>query len=396
MMNAITIHRFLLRVALAAGNLFAWVLIFHALYYSGETQTGALMSTAIWYGLSHCIAFFLTPLAAANLVNGTQRSILYATLALSAAYVWLAASSVGVFGSDVQNLWLGIAGFVFLSGVYRAFYFVPYRVTSDAAVPAKTNYVLEIFLTLMPLSASVILSAFSNGSWMLLVGCAVLAFLSSIALLHVRETYEPFLWTYGDTIRNLFAPNNRDTLVASIFYGVQGAALLFAWPLAIFILFDWSYQLLGAIMSVTLMLTLVCKKYLPSTLGFFGLAGSKPIERTLAASSWVFRLLIFSPTTVILADVLYHASVPKGHGLDQFAHEQAADSSHYIDHDTVLKEMGLALGRIFLVLALVILALYASPLVALAGALGLAAVASLASGIRASKRGVLNAARSFM
>lgn len=391
-LRAITTHRFIIRAALAAGNLFAWVLIFHALYYSGETGAGALISTALAYALSHLIAFTLTPLAAANLVNGTQRSILYATFALCAAYVWLAASSVGVFGSDVQNLWLGIAGFVFLSGVYRAFYFVPYKVASSVVPHPKTNYLFEIFLTLIPLSASVIISDFANGSWMLLVGCAAFAFLSSIALLRIHETYEPFLWNYSDTMHNLFSENNRDTLMASISHGVQGAALLFAWPLAIFILFDWSYQMLGTIMSVTLILTLLGKKYLPRALWIIG-AGGPPVRNTLAASSWILRLLIFSPTSVVLADVLYHVSAPtRRFGFDHLAHEQAADASHYIDHDTVLKEMGMALGRIILVFALVTLALYASPIVALAGSIGLAAVASLSSFLRISRRDALRAA----
>ncbi|MBI5456537.1 hypothetical protein HY969_02255 [Candidatus Kaiserbacteria bacterium] len=384
-LSAITIHRFLLRAALAAGNVFAWVLVFHALYFSGETLTGALIATVLAYAAAQLIAFFLTPLSGMNLANGTQRSILYATFALSVSFVWLAAASTGVFGAGAENIWVGIVGFACLQGVYRAFYWIPYRASQGARHQQQTNYLFEVFLTLMPLSASIIIVGAVGGAWMLLVGCATLAFASSIALIGIRESYEPYLWNYEDTMRALVSEDSRDMLTKSMLQGLQGAALLFAWPIAVFILFDWSYMLLGAVMSLTLILTLVGKRLLRGTLSIMGLQYSAPIHSTLAASSWVMRLLIFSPVSVVLADVVYHMGEPTRHiGLDQSAYEQAADSAHYIDHTTALKEMGYALGRLLLCGALILLALYASAIVALAGAIALSAVASLVSIFRHS------------
>jgi hypothetical protein len=218
---------------------------------------------------------------------------------------------------------------------------------------------------------------------MLLIGCAALAFASSIALIGIRESYEPYLWTYEDTMRALVSDDSRNMLVTSMLHGMQGAALLFAWPIAVFILFDWSYLLLGAVMSITLILTLVGKRLLHGMFSAIGIHRSRPVYSTLTASSWAMRLLIFSPMSVILADVVYHLGVPARHvGLDQLAYEQAADSAYYIDHTTALKEMGYALGRLTLCGALILLALFASPIVALAGAIALSAAASLTSTFR--------------
>lgn len=381
--HTLSVHRFLLRTALAAGNIFAWILIFHALYFSGETPTGALLLTAFAYVFMQLAIFFLTPLAALNLPHGTARSMLCAVLAQAAAFLWLGASSIGIFGTESINLLWGIVGFVVLSAIYRAFYWVPYTTATmyvGSGWSSRTRFLLEVFLALVPLCSALFISGYTGGTWFVLVGAAGLAFLAALPLIRITDSYERFDWGYIETIRALFARPHRSVLSRSFLEGIQGAGLLFIWPLTVFMLLDWSYFLLGVIVTITLLLSLVMRKTFRSTLESWNLHRSHRVSAALAASSWVLRVVVFSPVSVVVADTLYHLSVPaKRYGVDPIAHEQSADNSHYIDEYTALKELGSALGRVALGLALMALLFFASPFAALACALLLSAGAAIAA-----------------
>jgi hypothetical protein len=361
--HTVAIHRFFLRLSLATSGLFAWILIFHALYAAGETEQGALLLTAASFAFLQMLIFFLTPLAGMNTKHGTSRSMILSSLALAAGFLWLASASMGIFGGDSLNVLWGIIGFVFFSAVYRAFYWVPYSaigISSRSAWSASTRFLLEILLSLSPAAAAVIISQTENGSWFILVGAAITAFLSALVLIPVHDSYERFEMTYVETIASLFRSDNRHLLSLSIFEGVQGAGLLFIWPLSIFMLFSWSYLKLGLMLSITLLIALLLRRRVQKSLRGWSLHDNK---RFLAA---VLRLTVVSPITVVLADSMSHSSLPlRRIGLDPIAGEQAADSSHYIDEYTALKEMGMALGRILLCLILVFALFYSSAIVAL-------------------------------
>jgi hypothetical protein len=380
--HALSGHRFLLRAGLALGNVFAWVLIFHALFGSGETEAGALMLTAFFYAFSQLGIFFLTPLSGANMPHGTVRSMLLATLALAAAFLWLGASSIGVFGDGPLNLWWGIVGFIALGALYRAFYWVPYKVTDLATGgwTPRTRFVLELFLALLPLCAALVITKSESGTWLILIGSGVLAFFASLPLIRLTDAYERFDWGYIETIQMLFSKPHRSVFSISLLDGIQGAGLLLAWPLTVFLLLDWSYFALGSIISITLLLALIARRGVRNYFREIGVHDSRHFSAALAASAWVLRIVVFSPVTVVIADTLYHIGTPvRRFGMDPVSYEQAADNSHYIDEYTALKEMGSALGRVLLCVVLVTLLFFASPLVALAGALAAAATAAVAA-----------------
>jgi hypothetical protein len=380
--HTLAVHRFLLRASLSIGMVFAWVLIFHALYVSGETASGALLLTASTYALLQVWIFFMTPLAARNVRNGTVRSMILSSLAQASAFLWLAAAAAGVFGNGSLNLWWGIFGFVFLAAVYRAFYWVPYSAVGISAKghwTHQTRSLLEIFLALIPVAAALVIVNTDNGAWLVLVGAAVFAFLASVTLIGVPDSYERFSWNFSETIYTLFSRENKPLLTSSYLEGMQGAGLLFLWPLTIFFLFSWSYVLLGTLLSLTFIIVILTRRMLQRT---FDRVSLRNKHRFLAAASgfaWILRLTVVSPFSIIIADVLQHASVPPRRlGIDPLTLEQSADSSHYIDEYTALKEMGNSVGRITACVILIAALLFADPLVALAVALACVAVASIA------------------
>jgi hypothetical protein len=384
--HTIAVHRFLLRASLALGGIFVWVLIFHALYASGETLSGAMLLTTLSYVFLQLCIFFMTPLAAGNAPHGITRAMILASLAQSAAFLWLAASATGVFGPAPLNLWWGIVGFVILSALYRTFYWVPY---SALNIPVRGSWsprpklLLEVFLALMPVVAAIFIIGGEGGTWFVLIVAAILAFFAALSLVRLPDSYERFEWGYAETIRVLFSKENREVYVSSLLDGMQGAALLFLWPIAIFLLFDWSYFTLGTMLSITLLLILLLRKNLQRLFRSWAVHDNHRFLAGITGSAWILRLIIVSPITIVIADTLHHIGIsPRRTGMDLITQEQAADSAHYIDEYTALKEMGNSLGRVITCLVLLISMMVIPPL----ASLGIAFMAVAASSIIALYR----------
>lgn len=387
--NVLSAHRFFIRAGLAVGNVFAWVIIFHALYYTGESAAGALLLTALAYVAMQLLVFFLTPLSGANLRHGTARSMLCAVLAQAAGFLWLASAAAGVFGPGVINLWWGILGFVLLSALYRAFYWVPYKVAAEGSEMGwrpQTRFIFELLLALTPAAAATALYSSSRGVWLVFVGAAFFSFLAAIPLMRLRDSYERFDWNFAQTVEALFSHPYRKTLSRSVLEGIQGAGLLFVWPLTIFLLLGWSYKMVGLILSITFLIAILGRRYARGAVASLGAHNSPALNATLVGSSWALRVLALSPVSIIVADVIYHVATPaKRYGLDSISYEQAADSAHYIDEYSALKEMGMAIGRATLCLFFGLMLFFVSPLAALAASLIAAGAASLASVYEASR-----------
>lgn len=237
----------------------------------------------------------------------------------------------------------------------------------------------ELYLTILPIVGGLIISSFTAGPSLMLAGCAVIMLTSILPLPQVPERYESFDWGYGETMRRFVDHRNHSLVMASIFDGMQGAALLFIWPLAAFAIVGWSYQLLGVVLSMSLLLAFFIKSFMRAMRASH-LYRSPTILTATSTASWILRIFAFTPAGIILADTLYHAGVPKKiFGLDPAILEQTADDAHYIDEYTAIKEMGLAVGKIFVCIAAGTLAFYVSALAALASVLVVAAIASIIS-----------------
>ncbi len=85
-MGPFATHRLLVRIALSAAHIFAWLFIFQYFYYISDAYVPALVSTVVSYALAQILATMLTPLTAARLRKGIRGLLVNALLALSAAF----------------------------------------------------------------------------------------------------------------------------------------------------------------------------------------------------------------------------------------------------------------------------------------------------------------------
>ena len=378
--NALFVHRFIFRLALATGNIFAWVIVFRVFFMTTRDLDNSLelslASVAALYVLSHLVTFFLTPLSGMALRRGVRRALIIGTLVTAGSFGILATLFLDpYFGNHFFSI---VATFAVVHGIYRALYWIPYK-TAEAENVERSPKVLarEALVALMPAIAGYALSNFDNGLFILFMSSAAAMLLSTLSLARIRESYEAFDWTYGETFRQFSARANNVAVGLFILDGVQGAALLLIWPLAAFLILGQSFQSLGAILTATLCVAFLGRYLVRNFLRAFRLARSPSVLAMIVFSSWIFRLAAGTPVQLLAVDVFYNSGTsPRRFSIDTYAGEQSADGGHFVDEYTAIKEMGLSIGRIAISTLFIVLLLTTAESLAFAATLLAAAVAA--------------------
>jgi hypothetical protein len=378
--NSLASHRFFMRVAMGAGNVFAWIFIFRGFYLVSGSTEASLFAVAIMYAMMQGIVLVLTPLSGFALRSGMRRALAYGTLLASFAFACFSVVFAPQLGSAELAFGL-IVTFVVLMGIHRALYWVPYRTeVADIGTYVHASKGEEIILAFVPLAAALIIETAWLGPQALLALAALAALTALVPLIRIPESYEGFEWDFLESFKALFSRQHRTLLTISIADGIQGAALLLIWPLVAFIIIGQSFLGLGLILTLTFVLAPLLRSGVRKLLKRFRAERSTPIMASLVFSSWIFRLAAASPLQILVVDVYAHGGTsPKRFSIDAGTHEQVADGAHYVDEYTALKEMGLALGRIIACLVLAVVVIYTQSAAAFGAVIVLAAFASVVS-----------------
>jgi hypothetical protein len=342
--RALRLHRFLLRIGLAGANLFAWIFVFQYFYFIEANVAHAAAHAALLSALSQILTILFTPYAARLLRGGARRMIFAAVLALCGAFGILGAAFGGLWGGELVPE--AIVLFAILLGIYRALYWVPYEVEATAErARAGVSVFAECVIALAPLAAGLFIAATHAPMSVLFIAAGAVA-LSAIPLLYLRDLYEEFSWGYRETFDRLFYAANRTIVLRAFFEGISGAALLFFWPLAVFLIVGSSYGMLGIVLSVTFLVAMCVRAFVRAAVRRARLHDSVLLNVVLAVSPWILRLLVATPLGIVSVDSYFYTTTPRRFGVDAPAFEQTSDGGTFVDEYTALKEIALALGRI--------------------------------------------------
>lgn len=342
MPSGISLHRLFVRASLTGAHVFAWVFLFQFFYVQDRSVADGFVNVLLTYALTNVIAILLTPLSAKMIARGYRAPLAVGTLFLSASFAVLAY----VFSGPAEYVPLGIGAFAVAFGIYRALYWIPYAISRDTN-PSKRLEWIEVAIALLPLLMGMYLTGGPASVISLMYMASIVALISIIPVPSLNEAYERFQWNYRETFHELFDARFRTVLASSIFSGIESAVLFLLWPITIFTLIDWSYPLLGVVMSLTLLFTMIARKLFSDPLATV----PRTVMPLLAASGWVMRLGVTGFVGAVLVDTYFHTSGKSNQrGMDVHTHEHAADNNTYVDEYTALKEMGMALGRILICL----------------------------------------------
>jgi MFS family permease len=313
----------------------------------------------IYYFLFGYLAYFFTCPIGARVMSKIN---LKRTLIISIPFLVLHYVCFYYFESSI--LIFSVASLLFLT-VFRMFYWVPYH-TDFAEFTDRRNRGKQISFLAAIASLVSIAVPFAGGFILdqfdfkiLFVVVILLISVSVIPFLLTRSVYEKYSFGYWETFKKLFDKKNRRMLLAYGADGAENSVGVVLWPIFVWQILDGKYLMIGIISSVVVLITIIVQLSMGK---FTDQMRKKKLMRTgsiLYALGWLIKAFVSTGFQVFIAST-YHsfATIVMRTPFDALMYEKAADSGHYVDEYTVLREMAISLGRVIILgFILVVIAL---------------------------------------
>lgn len=211
-----------------------------------------------------------------------------------------------------------------------------------------------------PVVAGFVIARYGFGA--LLVFATIIYLVSIIPYTFIPDVNEYFSWSYRQTIKHLFSRPYRATGIAFAASGAEDVLGAMVWPIFIYQLLHGNVLKIGVIstliIGVTVLLELLVGKYADIK---FPKEVIMKYGSILAAFGWLFKIFIFTAFQIFIVDA-YHQlmKIVMRIPFETMTYEIMADQRHYIDEYTVLHEMAINVGRVCMVGAIVVVALFVS------------------------------------
>lgn len=319
-------------------------------------QYGYKIEKVIYFFLiGYLVYAFLVPWGAMAMSKlNLKRSLIVSMPFLAAHYLCLYYFDLNV------SLFTALA-LVFLIG-YRFFYWIPYH-TDFAKFTDRKNRGKQIsYLTSLaslvsiavPFTGGFILDQFDFKVLFIIVLFLTLA--AAIPFFLIKPVDEKFSFGYWETYRRLFQKENRRMLLAYGADGAENSVGVVMWPIFMWQILNGEYLAVGAISSlvvlVTIILRLVMGKYTDKM-------KKRKLIRTgtiLYSLGWIAKTFVVTGFQIFIASTYHNfATVVMRTPFDTLMYEKAADSGHYVDEYSVLREIALNFGRALMFIFILII-----------------------------------------
>jgi MFS family permease len=303
----------------------------------------------IYYFMVGHIIYFFTCSIGAKIMSKIN---LKRTLIISIPFLALYYVCLYFFESNI--VLFTIASLFFLT-MYRMFYWVPYH-TDFAEFTDKRNRGKQIsFLAsiaslvsiAVPFAGGFILDRFDFQVLFIIV--IMLIIISIIPFFLIRTVHEKYSFGYWETFKRLFHKKNRRSLLAYGADGAENAVGVVLWPIFIWQILEGNYLTIGLISSIVVIVTIVIRLIMGK---YTDKVKKKKLMRAgsiLYAAGWIFKTFVTTGFQIFIASTYHNfATVVMRTPFDALMYEKAADSGHYVDEYSVMREMSINLGRVLM------------------------------------------------
>jgi len=287
--------------------------------------------------------------------------------ALMLATVWGAAFYISLFSIEKFGLTQILIPITFLSLLlFRIFYWVPYHTDfakfTDKKSRGKQVSVMFATITLFgsfgPIVAGWVINNYGFAT-LFLISTTLFVFAAAPFSI-VPKTREKFTWKYKQAWSHLVSRKNRHIVLGLMANGAENTIGLIVWPIFIFLLLDGNYLEVGALSSFiiagTIIFQLFAGKYLDKMTQKEKMLKIGSIFTSLG---WVLKIFVATAFHIFAAG-LYHSltRILTRTSIETMFYELAADSGHYVDEYTVLREMAINMGNVIALLLVILVSLY--------------------------------------
>lgn len=183
----------------------------------------------------------------------------------------------------------------------------------------------------------------------------VIAGTSIVPLIFLPKFEVKYEFTFFESFIKLFSKKFRGMTVSMAAYGAENIVGYTVWPIFLYIVFKGDYLNVGAFTAVIVVVGLLLEVFIGRQSDKISAKKLLKIGTSLYALGWIWKGFVQTVVGVFAASTFHSlGSIMLRTPMDTLMYEQAADSGHYIDEYTVLREIALNIGRVLMLLFLVL------------------------------------------
>lgn len=358
--------RIILRIAMTLLGLFMPIFLFELFGLS-------LTYVLIYYLIDYAIYGSVVALGAKLALNkiGIKNSIIISTF-FGMVYYFLffmvdkfveAGNNEWFLGADRDKIILFAILSIVVINMRRVLYWVPIHTDLTKFTDRKNRLKQLSLLEASTIALNAVMPAIAG--WILLYYNYDILFIivifvyliSLIPLITLPETNEKYSWTYWQTIKELFSKKRRKTVIAFAGDGAENAISGIIWPIFMWQILNGNYLYLGLLSSVIVIVSVGLQLFV-GKMGDHGKNKNRVLKigTFFYALGWIVKIFIETAFQIFITSTYHNLTrvftrVP----FDALNYEKAADQGHFVDEYTVLHEMALMVGRVFIIIVMLIL-----------------------------------------
>lgn len=278
---------------------------------------------------------------------------------LGAILFYLASYFLDVTGGTFQPYALhalALAGLTILAGFYWAPFHVDFAKFSSKGRRGRQIAIFYDIQRLVGIAAPAVggflIAAYSYS--VIFLYAVMIKVLSLIPLVFLPRTRVQYEFGFFESFAKMFEKRFRWMTWSMIAHGAESVVAAIVWPVFLFVILDGRYLDVGLITAAIVIISLALQLMIGSQIDK---GKTKKILRWgsgIYALGWISKSLVESVVGIFAASTFHSfGSIMMRTPLDAMMYEQAADSGHYIDEYTVLRETALTIGRLGMMILLI-------------------------------------------
>lgn len=317
----------------------------------------SIVAVLLWYAINFAVKFPFQVWAAQIFSRtGLIASMVFGTLGIMLFYWAFYLLDTGSPLGPYSLMTLGIVGLTIVSCFYWSPFHIDYAQfapkTSRGAYLARLYAVQQLITVVAPIVAAWVIVSYGYRINFFLG--LVLAGASIVPLLFLPTFKVKYEFGFWESFRRLFSRRFRPMSLSMMAFGAENIVGVVVWPIFLYAIFNGQYLEIGTFAAVIVVIGLALELFMGRETDRFSATKLLKYGTGIYAIGWVWKGLVETVVGVFAASTFHNVGAIILHTpMDTLMYEQAADSGHYIDEYTVLREIALGIGRVVMLLFLV-------------------------------------------
>ncbi len=324
----------------------------------------SIQAVLLWYILNFTfkLPFFIIGAKIFSRI-GLVASMIIGEIGLSIFYLSVFFLDSGASQHPNMLIALGVIGLMVTSTMYWSPFHIDFAAFSKKGHRGRQIAAFEVAQQVIGVAGPIIsaLLIVKYGYKLSFLGGFFLIILSIIPLFYIPKVKVKYEFGYLQSWKELFSKKYRAMSLSMFAFGAETVVGIVIWPIFLFTVFKGNHLDIGIFAAVIIVVSIFLQLFIGKKTDLLSPKKMVHIGSGVYALGWVAKAFVSTVTGVFAASTFHSfGAIMLRTPLNAMMYEQAADSGHYVDEYTVLREMALCIGRIFILLLLMVVTYFFS------------------------------------